>query len=114
MDFEARAPGYGRASAKIRRVAFCQLPLAPLLRVTYYPKWQPRKATTGFSRRRKTPMPTGRLFFPGRGRLFFVDFSVIKARKLHETRCKAFPFESLVDGGLKTNHRGSEAEGPRI
>ena len=59
-------------------------------------------------------MPTGRLFFPGRGRLFFVDFSVIKARKLHETRCKAFPFESLVYGGLKTNHRDSEPEGPRI
>ena len=40
---------------------FCQLPLAPLLRVAYYPKWRPRKANIGFSRRRKTPTPTGRL-----------------------------------------------------
>ena len=46
--FEARAPG--------------QLPLAPLLRVAYYPKWRARKAN-GFSRRRKTPTPTGRLWF---------------------------------------------------
>ena len=42
---------------------FCHLPLAPLLRVAYYLKWRPQKANTVFSRRRKTPTPTGRLVF---------------------------------------------------
>ena len=49
--------------APLPHVTFCQLPLAPLLRVAYYPKWRPRKANTGFSRRSKTPTPTGRLTY---------------------------------------------------
>ena len=40
----------GRHLGFLRRA----LPLASLLRVAYYPKWRPRKANTGFSRRRKT------------------------------------------------------------
>ena len=31
---------------------------------------------------------------------FFGDFSVIKARKLHQTRCKTYPFDVLVDEKL--------------
>ena len=82
--FEARAPGYEQARAKIERggregetpsfplfappapsprVTFLSTTARPLLLVAYYPKWQPRKANTGFSHRRKTPTPTGRLFF---------------------------------------------------
>ena len=62
----------------------------------------------------KGPLILNFFFSHGRGGLFFVDFSVIKARELHETRCKTFPFESLADGGLKTNHSDSEPGGPRI
>ena len=75
LGFLRRAlPGTRRASAKIEGgggvpslfsrlppLSFCQLLLGPLLRVTYYPKWRPRKANTRFSRRRKTPTPTVRL-----------------------------------------------------
>jgi len=41
---------------------------------------------------------------------FFGDFSVIKARKLHQTGCKkrdGMPFSASLDardGGLRTNH----------
>ena len=52
-------PGTSRQAQKSS--PYFQLRLAPLLRVAYYPKWRPRKANTGFSRRRKTPTPTGRL-----------------------------------------------------
>ena len=45
---------------------------------------------------------------------FFGDFSVIKARKLHQTRCKTCPLDVLADGGLRTNHSDSEPGGPRI
>ena len=41
---------------------------------------------------------------------FFGDFSVIKARKLHQTRCKTCPFDELADGGLRTNHSDSNLE----
>ena len=34
---------------------------------------------------------------------FFGDFSAIKARKLHQTRCKTCPFDELVDRGLRLN-----------
>ena len=42
---------------------------------------------------------------------FFGDFSVIKARKLHQTRCKTCPFDELADRGLRTNHSNSNFEG---
>ena len=41
---------------------------------------------------------------------FFGDFSVIKACKLHQTGCKAWPFDELADGGLGTNHSDSNLE----
>lgn len=51
---------------------------------------------------------------------FFGDFSVIKARKLHQTGCKkrdGLPFstslDARADGGLRTNHSNSEPGGPR-
>ena len=44
---------------------------------------------------------------------FFGDFSIIKAQKLHQTRCKTCPFDTLVDGGLSTNHSNSEPGRPR-
>ena len=44
--------------------------------------------------------------------LFFGDFGAIKARKLHQTRCKTCPwFDELADGGLRTNHSNSNLEG---
>ena len=42
---------------------------------------------------------------------FFGDFSVIKARKLHQTRCKTSPFDELAERGLRTNHSDSNLEG---
>ena len=46
---------------------------------------------------------------------FFGDFSVIKARKLHQTTgCKTFLFDALADGGLRTNRSDNELGGPRI
>ena len=42
---------------------------------------------------------------------FFGDFSVVKARKLHQTRCKTCPFDELADRGLRTNHSDSNFEG---
>ena len=47
------------------------------------------------------------------GIIFFGDFSVIKARKLHQTRsrCKTCPFDELADRGLRTNHSDSDFEG---
>ena len=46
---------------------------------------------------------------------FFGDFSVIKARELHQTRCETCPFDALADGKLiRTNHSDSELRGPRI
>ena len=42
---------------------------------------------------------------------FFGDFSVIKARKLLQIRCKASPFDELAEGGLRTNHSDSNLEG---
>ena len=51
----------------------------------------------------------------------FGDFSVIKARKLHQTGCKkrdGLPFSTSLDaredGGLRTNHSNSEPGGLRI
>ena len=41
---------------------------------------------------------------------FFKDFSVIKAHKPHQTRCKSCPFDELADGGLRTNHSDSNLE----
>ena len=41
----------------------------------------------------------------------FEDFRVLKARKLHQTRCKTCPFDELADGGLRTNHSDSNLEG---
>ena len=34
---------------------------------------------------------------------FFGDFSVIKARKLHQTKCKTCPFDALADEKLIDN-----------
>ena len=46
---------------------------------------------------------------------FFGEFSVIKARKLHQTtRCKTYLFDALADGGLRTNHSDSEPGGSTI
>ena len=46
---------------------------------------------------------------------FLGDFSVMKARKLYQTtRCKTCLFDTLADGGLRTNHSDSEPGGPRI
>ena len=46
---------------------------------------------------------------------FFGDFSVIKARKLHQTtRCKTYLFDALADGGLRINHSDSEPGGSTI
>ena len=42
---------------------------------------------------------------------FFEDFRVLKARKLHQTRCKSCPFDELANGGLRTNHSDSNLEG---
>ena len=42
---------------------------------------------------------------------FFGDFSLIKARKLRQTRCKTSPFTELAEGGLRTNHRDSNLKG---
>ena len=43
---------------------------------------------------------------------FFGDFSVIKARKLHQTRSKTCPFEAFAGGGLTSNHSDSEPGEP--
>ena len=40
---------------------------------------------------------------------FFKDFRVLKARKLHQTRCKTCLFDELADGGLRTNLEGLES-----
>ena len=42
---------------------------------------------------------------------FFDDFRVLKARKLHQTRCKTCPFDELADGGVRTNHSDTNLEG---
>ena len=42
---------------------------------------------------------------------FFGDFSIIKAHKLHQTRCKPCPFDELADRGPRTNHSDSNFEG---
>ncbi len=42
---------------------------------------------------------------------FFEDFWVLKARKLHQTRCKTCPFDELANGGLRTNQSDSNLEG---
>ena len=42
---------------------------------------------------------------------FFEDFRVLKAHKLHQTRCKTCPFDELADGELRTNHSDSNLEG---
>ena len=42
---------------------------------------------------------------------FFEDFRVLKARKLHQTRCKTCPFYELADGELRTNHSNNNLEG---
>ena len=44
----------------------------------------------------------------------FGDFSVIKARKLHQIRSKTCLFETLSGGGLRPNHSDSEPGGPRV
>ena len=40
---------------------------------------------------------------------FFGDFSVIKARKLHQTRCKTYPFDALADEKLIDNPAGGSS-----
>ena len=40
---------------------------------------------------------------------FFGDFSVIKARKLHQTRCKTCPFDALADEKLIDNPAGGSS-----
>ena len=42
---------------------------------------------------------------------FFGNFSVIKARNLHQTRCKTCPFDELADRGLRTSHSDNNFEG---
>ena len=42
---------------------------------------------------------------------FYEDFRVLKARKLHQTRCKTCPFDELADEGLRTNPSDSNLEG---
>ena len=42
---------------------------------------------------------------------FFGDFSVIKARKLHQTRSKTCPFEAFAREGLMANHSDLESGG---
>lgn len=42
------------------------------------------------------------------------DFSIVKAHKLHQSRCKTSPFGALVEGRLRTKHSDSEQGGPRI
>ena len=47
--------------------------------------------------------------------LLFGDVSVIKARKLHQTRRNSCSFDALADRDFaETNHSDSETEGPRI
>lgn len=42
------------------------------------------------------------------------DFSIVKAHKLQQSRCKTSPFDALVEGRLRTKHRDSEQGDPRI
>ena len=42
------------------------------------------------------------------------DFSIVKAHKLHQSRCKTSPFDALAEGRLRTKHSDSEQGGPRI
>ena len=47
--------------------------------------------------------------FRGNNFSLFKDFRVLKARKLHQTRCKTCPFVELADGGLRTSHSDSDS-----
>ena len=47
--------------------------------------------------------------FRGNNFSLFKDFRVLKARKLHQTRCKTCLFDELADGGLRTNLEGLES-----
>ena len=49
--------------------------------------------------------------FCGNNFSLFWRFLVLKARKLHQTRCKTCPFDELANGGLRTNQSDSNLEG---